>query len=320
MSRNKEIACIILGILVCGILVTSFTSSLLREQERGLAASQDSGYAGEEELAQARLYGTAGVSAEMESLPAEDGEEYTGAAPEAAGLSGGAENPADGAEAGEIEAAADGAEAGIQTAGTGEVLAEAEASPASPAAGSQAVSGMTSSASRARSGAGDEEQKASLAAAESSAAESIAADDTAGPGISLAAESGGTVLSEEKKTAADFKRRLEEIDRQIEDQRARNETYTTYDMWTMAENERKLWDGELNNIYSTVKDHLPSDQVEALVKDERAWIVERDAKASEDAGKYEGGTLESVEYSASLAASTRARAYELVETYGDYLW
>ena len=54
MSRNKEIACIILGILVCGILVTSFTSSLLREQERGLAAAQDSGYAGEEELAQAR--------------------------------------------------------------------------------------------------------------------------------------------------------------------------------------------------------------------------------------------------------------------------
>ena len=154
MSRNKEIACIILGILVCGILVTSFTSSLLREQERGLAAAQDSGYAGEEELAQARLYGTAGVSAEMESLPAEDGEEYTGAAPEAAGLSGGAENPADGAEAGELEAAADGAEAGIQTAGTGEALAEAEASPASPAAGSQAVSGMTSSASRARSGAG----------------------------------------------------------------------------------------------------------------------------------------------------------------------
>ena len=199
MSRNKEIACIILGILVCGILVTSFTSSLLREQERGLAAAQDSGYAGEEELAQARLYGTAGVSAEMESLPAEDGEEYTGAAPEAAGLSGRAENPADGAEAGEIEAAADGAEAGIQTAGTGEALAEAEASPASPAAGSQAVSGMTSSASRARSGAGDEEQKASLAAAESSAAESIAADDTAGPGISLAAESGGTVLSRRRR-------------------------------------------------------------------------------------------------------------------------
>ena len=147
----------------------------------------------------------------------------------------------------------------------------------------------------------------------------MAADEGAGPGMALE-ESSGTMMVPEKKTAEDFRRRLEEVDQQIADQRAANAAYTTYDMLNMAENERQLWDSELNHIYSTIKRHIPADREEALVKDERAWIARRDAKAAEDAGRYEGGTLESVEYTASLAASTRARAYELVELYGEYLW
>ena len=37
------------------------------------------------------------------------------------------------------------------------------------------------------------------------------------------------------------------------------------------------------------------------------------------AAKYGGGTMESLEYTASLSASTRSRAYELLDSYGDYL-
>ena len=317
--RNKGIVCVILGILVCGILITSYTRSLLREQERNLAAAPEGACAGEEEPVQARLYMDGMAVPETgagtgQNLETENSDAY---APALTALQGDASQPAE-ASGVAGETATDEAAEADETAPVPETASAEEPAASSrvlisPAA---AQAGGFSAEVRCESAAGQAEGQQT----ESQSAEaSIAADEAAGPGVSLGS-SGGTDAGSEKKTAADFRRRLEEIDSQIEDQRSRNEAYTTYDMWTMAENERKLWDGELNNIYNTIKDHVPDDQVEALVKEERAWIVERDAKAAEDAGKYEGGTLESVEYSASLAASTRERAYALVETYGEYLW
>ena len=43
---------------------------------------------------------------------------------------------------------------------------------------------------------------------------------------------------------------------------------------------------------------------------------ERDEKAVEAAKQSGGGSMESVEYTASLAASTRERSYELLDVYG----
>lgn len=307
MSRNKGIAAVILGILVCGILITSYTTRLVERQAESMAQSQELTYS---DGSPGRLrYGRSGA----ETAQAADGGQPGDKAPEMEDV----------LAAAEIQKAA----------GSVETEVEMEAAEAADFAG-ESVAGETAAAP-----AGDapalasalEETTAGAApggvaihsgrsAAEQAEQASIEADEGAGPGLALEESAGGTAVPEKKKTAEDYRTRLEEIDSQIADQRSRNDGTTTYDMWAMAENERKLWDSELNSIYSVIKSHIPEGELEALVKDERAWIVSRDAKASEDAGKYAGGTLESVEYSASLAASTRDRAYYLVETYGEYLW
>lgn len=269
MNRNRGIAAVIFGILISGILFTSFTVRLVGrqtgEQETGVAARYASGPAGE----QGRAYPSPGEAGMRAALP--ESEEETGT--------------------------------------QGPVLYS----------GITAQAEETAAAQAAADAAAEPDAAALEASGENTEEASLAADEAAGPGVMLEEAVGGTVLSEDRKTAEDFRRRLEEIDSQIADQRSRNEAVTTYDMWTMAENERKLWDSELNNIYSNIRSHIPEDRVEALIREERAWIVERDAQAAEAAGKYAGGSLESVEYAASLAACTRDRAYELVETYGEYL-
>lgn len=320
MNRNRGIICIILGILVCGVLLTSFNSRMLKKQQEEMARDEvireaaygnEAAYGGEAGYGavNSRMYVGSAAARKEEISPASAGEQETELQPGEEEES--APVPSD---SGQDGAAAEGAEpAEAEEDLTGESPAQpsaeaaGEASPA-PAAffGGEAVISPEDG--------GDAEKFI-----QQSEAESVAADEGAGPGMALA-ESSGTMMVPEKKTAEDFRRRLEEVDQQIADQRAANAAYTTYDMLNMAENERQLWDSELNHIYSTIKRHIPADREEALVKDERAWIARRDAKAAEDAGRYEGGTLESVEYTASLAASTRARAYELVELYGEYLW
>lgn len=277
----------ILGILICGILFTSFTVRLVGKQTAEQEWENNAAYApvsgGEQgrsypgaELPQAAAAGAEEIPQEAETDENEGGQEETEAAEGETVLP-------DAAVYGDAAAAEDTQEERVEQ-----------------------QNQETAAAAMARSPVSMEEA-------------SMEADEHAGPGVMLEEDVGGTVLSGEKKTAEDFRRRLEEIDSQIADQRSRNEASTTYDMWTLAENERKLWDSELNNIYTNIRSHIPEDQQEALVREERAWIVSRDAKAAEDAEKYAGGTLESVEYTASLAASTRDRAYELVETYGEYL-
>ncbi len=286
MKRNRGIAAVILGILICGILFTSFTVRLVNRQGEQQAWDKDGAYiqaaGGEQESAYAAAAAPRAAAAGGEdALPeqeteTEDEEQNRTEEADSSPEDGRAE---DGGESFEKETEKENEE---QSSGEAAAFMARAAAPASESA-------------------------------------SLEADEKAGPGVMLEEDVGGTVLSEDRKTAEDFRRRLEEIDSQISEQRARNEASTTYDMWTLAENERKLWDSELNNIYGNIRSHIPEDRMEALVKEERAWIVSRDAKAAEDAEKYAGGTLESVEYAASLAASTRERAYELVETYGEYL-
>ena len=85
----------------------------------------------------------------------------------------------------------------------------------------------------------------------------------------------------------------------------------------LADSELKLWDNELNLIYNAVKDDLDDGEAADLVEEERAWIRERDRKAIDAAKASAGGSLESVEDTASLADSTRERAYELLDRYED---
>ena len=115
-----------------------------------------------------------------------------------------------------------------------------------------------------------------------------------------------------------YRNRLAELENRIQKNReAQAASNNSNSAKTLADSELKLWDNELNLIYNAIKDDLDDGEAADLVEEERAWIRERDRKAVDAAKASAGGSLESVEYTASLADSTRERAYELLDRYED---
>lgn len=122
-------------------------------------------------------------------------------------------------------------------------------------------------------------------------------------------------VSDQSELRGYYLERLNDLDTQIQKMRAEDTDSTTYSMKNAAEKELKLWDNELNTIYMVILKQMSEDESWKLVEEERSWMKERDSEAVGAAKKYSGGTIESLEYTAALAESTKARAYELVEEY-----
>ncbi len=116
-----------------------------------------------------------------------------------------------------------------------------------------------------------------------------------------------------------FRKHLKELDAQIKKMREDSADSNTYSMKALADKELKLWNREQNTIYEAISETLPEDLKRQLEASQQSWIKDRDMKAGEAAKKYSGGTLEELEYTASLAESTRERAYSLIEEYEEYL-
>lgn len=114
-----------------------------------------------------------------------------------------------------------------------------------------------------------------------------------------------------------YLKELKELDIQIEKMRREETDSTTYALMTAAETELKLWDAKLNEIYNAVIEQMDDDEKSILTDEETGWIKMRDSAASEAAKKYSGGTMEGLEYTATMASLTRDRAFELVEKYLD---
>jgi len=77
----------------------------------------------------------------------------------------------------------------------------------------------------------------------------------------------------------------------------------------------KTWDKELNEIYGVLKEQLSTEEMDKLREEQRNWIKRRDEITKEVSLKYEGGTMESLEFLATIASLTRERCYELVVNY-----
>ena len=116
-----------------------------------------------------------------------------------------------------------------------------------------------------------------------------------------------------------FKKHFKELDAQIKKMREDSADSNTYSMKALADKELKLWNREQNTIYEAISESLPEDSKRKLEASQQSWIKDRDLKAEEAAKKYSGGSLEELEYTASLAGSTRERAYELVTEYEEFL-
>lgn len=127
-----------------------------------------------------------------------------------------------------------------------------------------------------------------------------------------------TVLRQEEtdtEGAGSYRERLDALDEQIEKMWKESGDSNTYSMKAMADKELKLWGRSLSEVYEGICDGLDEEAKAELEESQKSWMKDRDAKAEEDAKKYSGGTLEELEYTMSQAASTKFRAYELIEEY-----
>ncbi|MCI9148167.1 MAG: DUF1311 domain-containing protein [Hungatella sp.] len=160
------------------------------------------------------------------------------------------------------------------------------------------------------------------------AAETDLAADVISPLETTAGSEDVSVEVQEQKSGAGamaesesyYVKRLQDLDSQIEKTRETQAgTNVNNSLKSAVSNELKLWDSELNNIYNAILDNLGQEESEELVKEERAWLKERDSQAMEAARKSAGGSSESIEYTVSLVESTRQRAYELARRYAQVL-
>jgi len=129
----------------------------------------------------------------------------------------------------------------------------------------------------------------------------------------------GLAAADETMTLGDYQKRLEEIDTLVTNMKESDVISNTDSISNIADYEYRLWDAELNRIYQAIMGAMTQEEAEQLRTEERGWLKVRDQAANQAASKYKGGTMERLEYTASMAFSTRERAYELLEDYGQYL-
>ncbi len=135
----------------------------------------------------------------------------------------------------------------------------------------------------------------------------------------LAAEENQAIVNEKESIYSQSKKRLDDLDIQIQKMRDAQVDSTAYSIKALADTELKLWDRELSNIYIQIMDQLEKEGQLELARDQREWMNQRDIQAEEASPRNKSGSVESAGYTASLAASTRQRAYDLLEIYEAYL-
>lgn len=304
-------------ILVLGIVTTAATRRYIREQagsDRSLAAGPEAGamYEAEPFAAEAAGNGLA------EDAPVADSgiagaEQAADAENEETALA-----EAEDAEVSDVEAGSD--EPGMSS----KKIANAESAGAGDSARMQAEGDISVQSS----GDAQKEKRAGGQAAEKQSAgnapgHSVNTGAVASPVENgIVSPAGGTSSgagASSDRTAEDYRNRLGEIENTIQNLENSGSANTTDAMREAAAYEYRLWDAELNQIYQAIMAVLPDEEADTLRGRERRWIRKRDTAAKQAAERYKGGTMENVEYTASLANSTRDRAYELLDLYESYL-
>ena len=88
-----------------------------------------------------------------------------------------------------------------------------------------------------------------------------------------------------------------------------------------AEQERALWDHELNHVYQVIRERLSQEEMEELKLLEVEWIKERDLYAEKALAKsgIKNAQNQNPDYTRALAEKTKERCYWLVSEYEDVL-
>lgn len=152
------------------------------------------------------------------------------------------------------------------------------------------------------------------------------AEDEAGaaPQIAAAPQMEAAAFAEVEAAAADtavsrVMQDLQDLDEQIAKSHTGDQDTTTNSMKAAAENERKLWDAQLDKFLDKLEQKLPSEEKEQLFLAQREWMRDRENTAVTVSQKQSGGALQELEYNLSIKATTRTRAYELAKQYEEIL-
>lgn len=282
MNKNRGIWIVIGSILVIGILITLATSSFVKSKENATDPGGITGFS----------------SSEVLEVP-EEARAYSGA-PElfSADIAAPQEAPASGEESklrNSVPAAAPKTD-------PSPVNAEQPAAEARMRMKSAAVSDQAEPV--------PQETEISKEAPTEETVMSPISPDTKSRQLNAAAPAEG---------AAYYQKHLLDLDAQIKKMREESGDSNTYSMKALVDKELKLWNREQNAIYGAISERLADEDRKNLETSQQEWIKSRDAKAEEAAKRYSGGSLEELEYTASLTESTRARAYDLLAEYMDVL-
>ena len=75
----------------------------------------------------------------------------------------------------------------------------------------------------------------------------------------------------------------------------------------------RLWDDELNSLWSRLKETLEEDEMEQLTQEQKEWVSRKEEEVKEAGKEAEGGTLQPLLENDEAAVLTRERVYELAE-------
>lgn len=283
--KDKRIWLVIVCILMIGIAVTSYTRTVIREQETAEGFPEMAAFAAAETGAKENLKGfpdTRSEDTEANQGPSAANDRFDGAPATDSQLRA-IERPQPSAAAASEDVPAETAAEGESS---GEPVSDSEA---------QAPAAVSAPAVYPALGA------AGLSAAPAS--ESAAAG----------AEGSDASSEEEESEAGIYRKRLNDLDAQIQKMREEEKDPNVYSIKTSAETEVKMWDSEMNTVYNALLAILPQEEAEALAKEQKEWLKTREASAAEQSGK--SGGVGGITYSSSLVSLTRDRAYELADRY-----
>ncbi|WP_320936199.1 lysozyme inhibitor LprI family protein [Enterocloster lavalensis] len=324
--KNKRIWLVIVCILVVGVLVTRYTSSVVNREE----PSQEMAAGG----AEMRM-----TEVEAEAAPAAG----AGAAPESTA---GSPSPAvqekhsvpdapatQVEESGQTGALADEASAEAAPAMVAETQAAGTAvGPGARAAADPAAAAATGSAgagAAAATGAAPGPGAAAGASSGTGASTGTGNGPGAGPGAAASTTTsmpasplegvGGRAENTTLVPDTDYRQRLVDLDNQIQKLREEDKDSSAYSLKASAESELKLWEGEMNTVYNALLDKLNEEDAATLAAEQQEWMKSREARAVENNAKNNAGSLEGVGVTTSLTALTRDRAYELVDRYEELM-
>ncbi|MGR3763034.1 lysozyme inhibitor LprI family protein [Rossellomorea sp. NS-SX7] len=113
----------------------------------------------------------------------------------------------------------------------------------------------------------------------------------------------------------EYLEKLHDAQVEVEELREATTDDSTYALKYVEGERFDIWDGLLNDIYGVLKEQLSPEEMEQLRVEQREWIKHRDETAKQASLKYEGGTMEQLEYVAVENNLTEKRCFELVEEY-----